>query len=184
MTNLTRTGIEDELVTIIKTITGLGDDYVRVSYQEKGQPTFSTTDNVIYIAVTLFDTKYDKPIETTYTNSLAGITETKTMVAGVDARLTLYGDDAQDNALKIKAMVTKNSIMKTLRAGGVYLINATSSPQRLPILLNQQWYEQVTMDLKFYQNLTYTSAINPIESAEITFETDIGTEKTIEIKEI
>lgn len=180
---MTRIEFEQELVTIIQGITGLADGFVRVGYQLQGQPTFKTTENVILVAVTLFDSDYDKPIEKSYKEDVENdvLIESRKMTVGYQARLTIYGSSSVDNALKIKAMVQDNSIMKNLRANEIFLISSTPSPQRVPILLNQQWYEQVTLDLRFYAKVVYNKERNYIESVEVTIVTDTGEELEVAI---
>lgn len=162
--------IEQELVRIISSITGITNSNVRISYQTTGMPFIEANTDYCFVSLDFFDSLYTKPIETEF-NATKEV-ETYKGTRGITANLTFYGDNAFDNASKVRVMTKDSTKLKNLRKNGVYLINDTSEPRRLPILYNQQWYEQVYLDLRFYQKLLYNVNRHYINSVEIKLISD------------
>jgi hypothetical protein len=98
------------------------------------------------------------------------------------ANLVFYGINSFVNASKVRVLTKDSSITKALRKDGIYLICDTAEPRRVPVLLNQQWYEQVYLDLRFYQKIMYNTDRHYIDSVEIKLISD-NKEQDITIKE-
>lgn len=170
--------VEQALVQILIDITGVASNNVRISYQNMPAMKNNTTD-YIFVSLNYFDTPYEKPVNVEFD----GDTEIESVSAtkGITANLVFYGTNAYDNALKVATLTKIASYMKTLRKMGVYLICDTASPRRVPVLLNNYWYEQVYLDLRFYAKILYTNNRNRIESAEVNVISD-HFERTINIE--
>jgi hypothetical protein len=171
--------IEQELVRVIEAITGIANANIRISYQTSGMPSIDANTDYCFISLSFFDNNYTKPIKTDFDGEQE--IETYSGQRGIVANLVFYGNNAFDYASKVRVLTKDSSYMKTLRRNDIYLICDTSEPRRVPILLNQQWYNQVFLDLRFYQKIMYNVNRNAIESVEIHLISDHN-EQIIEIE--
>lgn len=176
---MNRLQIEQEIVRILEKITGVQNSNIRISYQTSGMPFIEADTDYIFVSLSFFETDYVKPIEISFDAEKEQ--ETYKSMSGIVANLVFYGLNAFENAQKVKVMTTDSSITKNLRAGGVYLIANTAEPRRVPILINQQWFNQVYLDLRFYQKIMYNIDRHYIDSTEIKVITD-HKEETINIE--
>lgn len=172
--------IEQELVRIIQKITGIENKNIRISYQKTGMPSIKVDFDYCFVSLNFFDTEYTQPIETEF-NAQEEI-ESYKGTRGIIANLVLYGTNAFENASKIRVMIKDTSSTKNLRKNGVYLLCNVSEPRRVPISINQQWYDQVYLDLRFYQKIMYNTDRHYIDSAEIKVISD-HKEQDINIKQ-
>lgn len=162
--------VEQEIVRIISKITGIENSNVRISYQTTGMPFIEAHTDYCFISLNYFDSVFTRPIEIEF-NANEEV-ETYKGTRGIVANLTFYGDNAFDNASKVRVMTKDSSVLKNLRREMIYLINDTAEPRRLPVMYNQQWYEQVYLDLRFYQKLLYNTNRHYINSVEIKLISD------------
>lgn len=172
--------IEQEIVRIIEAITGIQNSNIRISYQTTGMPFTDADTDYCFVSLNFFDNNYTKPIATKFD----GVNEIETYIGqrGITANLVFYGLNAFENATKVRILTKDEYIMKNLRKNDVYMICDTAEPKRVPILINQQWYEQVYLDLRFYQKIMYNTDRHYIDSAEIKVIDDYN-ELDITIKE-
>lgn len=172
--------IEQELVRVIEKITGIINSNIRISYQTTGMPSIEADADYCFIALNFFDSQYTQPIETKF--DAQEEIETYKGQRGIVANLVFYGINAFENASKVKVMTKDSFVMKNLRKDKIFLICDTAEPRRVPILINQQWYEQVFLDLRFYQKIMYNTDRHYIDSVEIKLISD-HEEQDITIKE-
>lgn len=162
--------IEQELVRIIENITGITNSNIRISYQTTGMPYIDADTDYCFVSLNFFDTVYTQPVTTEF-NATQEV-ETYKGKRGIVANLIFYGLNAYDNASKVRVMIKDSTVTKNLRANGIFLICDTAEPRRMPISINQQWYDQVYLDLRFYQELLYNTDRHYIDSAEIKIISD------------
>lgn len=177
---MNKTQIEQEIVRVIENITRIKNSNIRISYQTTGMPSIEADTDYCFVSLNFFDSPYTKPIYTEF-NALEEV-EVYEGQRGIVANLVFYGINAFENASKVKILTKDESLMKVLRRNDIYLISDTSEPRRVPILINQQWYEQVYLDLRFYQKIMYNTDRHYIDSVEIKLISD-HEEQDIEIKE-
>ena len=177
---MNRVQIEQELVRVVEKITGITNSNIRISFQTTGMPSIEADADYCFIALNFFDSQYTKPIETEF--NAKDESETYKGQRGIVVNLVFYGINAFEYASKVKVMTKDESIMKNLRKDSIYLICDTDEPRRVPILINQQWYEQVFLDLRFYQKIMYNTDRHYIDSVEIKLISD-HKEQDITIKE-
>lgn len=162
--------IEQEIVRIVQAITGIPNANIRISYQTAGMPSIEADVDYCFIALSLFDSVYTKPFETKFYGDRE--VEEYTATRGIVANLVFYGLNAVENASKVKVLSKISSYTKNLRKENIYLINDTDEPRRVPISINQQWYDQVYLDLRFYQKIMYNTDRHYIDSVEIKLISD------------
>lgn len=162
--------IEQELVRIIQSITGIPNANIRIAYQTAGMPFIEDNQDYCFISLNFFDNVYTSPIEIKF-DGVNEIEEYKGL-RGIIANLTFIGSNAFENATKTKVMTKDSFKMKNLRKDGIYLICNTSEPRRMPALINQQWYDQAYLDLRFYQKIVYNTDRHYIDSVEINLISD------------
>ena len=162
--------IEQEIVRIIEKITGITNANIRISYQTTGMPSIEADADYCFVALSFFDNPYTVPIETKFDGSKE--VEEYRATRGIVANLVFYGLNAFENATKVRVLTKDSSLMKNLRRDKIYLICNTSEPRRIPILINQQWYDQVYLDLRFYQKIMYNTDRHYIDSVEIKLISD------------
>lgn len=172
--------IEQEIVRIIQQITGIKNKNIRILYQTTGMPSIEADADYCFVALAFFDNTYTSPVETEFDgkNEIESYKSTR----GIVANLVLYGLNAFENASKIRVMIKDTSLTKNLRKNGIYLLCNVSEPRRVPISINQQWYDQVYLDLRFYQKIVYNTDRHYIDSAEIKLISD-HKEQDINIKQ-
>lgn len=162
--------IEQEIVRIIQKITSIANSNIRISYQQAGMPYIEEGTEYCFVSINFFDNNYTNPIEIKFDG--ANEIESYEGLRGITVNLTFVGANAFENATKVKFMSKDPSIMKNLRADRIYLICDTSEPRRMPTLINQQWYDQAYLDLRFYQKIMYNVNRNTIESVGIKIISD------------
>lgn len=172
--------IEQELVRIIARITGIQNSNIRISYQTTGMPSIDADTDYCFVSLAFFDTNYTQPVTTEFDATQE--VEAYKGKRGIVANLIFYGLNAYENATKVRILTKDSSIMKNLRADKIFLICDTAEPRRMPVSINQQWYDQVYLDLRFYQEILYNTDRHYIDSAEIKIisdhkETDITIEE-------
>ena len=113
---------------------------------------------------------YTKPIEVIFNGQYER--ETYKGQRGIVVNLVFYGDNAFENASKVRVLSKDTFRMKNLRRDKIYMITDTSEPRRAPVLINQQWYDQVYLDLRFYQELLYNTDRHYIDSVEVNVISD------------
>lgn len=172
--------IEQEIVRIIQGITGIANSNIRISYQTTGMPYIEADTDYCFVSVNFFDTVYTKPIEVKFNASEEK--ETYEGQRGIVANLVFYGNNAFENASKVRVLSKDTFRMKNLRRDKIYMITDTAEPRRVPVLINQQWYDQVYLDLRFYQKLLYNTDRHYINSVEINIISD-HKEQEINIEE-
>lgn len=157
--------IEQEIVRVIEKITGIENSNIRISYQTTGMPSIEVDTDYCFVALSFFNSAFTSPIETKFDaiNEIEHYQATR----GIVANLVFYGLNAFENASKVKIMTKDSSIMKNLRKEQIYLICDTEEPRRVPVLINQQWYDQVYLDLRFYQKIMYNTDRHYIDSVEV-----------------
>ena len=167
--------IEQEMCKIIEKITGIENSNIRISYQS--MPSIEIDNDYCFVALSYFDSPFTKPIEVKFDgeNEIEDYSATR----GILANLIFYGNNAFENASKCKIMFNDASLTKNLRKESIFHICDTSEPRRVPVLLNEQWFDQVYLDLRFYQKIMYNTDRKRIESVDISLITD---NKTKEIK--
>lgn len=162
--------IEQEIVRIIQGITGIANSNIRISYQTTGMPFIEDNTDYCFVSLSFFDTVYTKPIAVKF-NAINEV-ETYEGQRGIVANLVFYGNNAFENASKVRVLSKDTYRMKNLRRNDVYLIADTAEPRRVPVLINQQWYDQVYLDLRFYQKLLYNTDRHYINSVEVNVISD------------
>lgn len=167
---MNRLQIEQEIVRIIEKITGIENANIRISFQTTGMPSIEADVDYCFVAISFFNSPFTSPIETKF-DGLNEIEEYRA-TRGIVANLVFYGLNAFENASKVKVMTKDSSIMKNLRKDKIYLLCDTDEPRRVPILINQQWYDQVFLDLRFYQKIMYNTDRHYIDSVEIKLISD------------
>ena len=162
--------IEQELVRIIQSITGIANANIRISYQTSGMPYIEANEDYCFVSLNFFDTAYTSPIEIKFN----ALTEKESYEGsrGIVANLVFYGNNAFENASKVKVMSKDSFVLKNLRHDKIYLICNTEEPRRVPILINQQWYDQVYLNLRFYQKIVYNTDRHYINSVEVNLISD------------
>lgn len=172
--------IEQEIVSIIGNITTIPKRNIRISYQQKGQPAFKQGSNYCYVSLTNFDSEYEKPVTVKFDpeNEIETYQKTK----GRTCNLVFVGPDSYDNANKVMTLINNNSYTKNLRKNDIYYICSTDSPRRVPTLVNNEWFEQVFLNLRFYQKLLYNIPRNRIEHVEVNILTDTGEQTSFTIE--
>ena len=180
---ISRREIEKEFVRIIKSITKLDDEFIRISYQSKGAPAPLPDSNYIYVSVSPFDSEYDKVSEKTreYDKENDIILVTRSSTTGIKANFVFYGDRAFDYALAVKNLIVDHDITRNLRKNRIFLIPGIEAPRRVPEKLNVHYSEAVYLDVRFYMSTQYVQKKNYIEKITINLIPDIGEEKNINI---
>ena len=138
--------VEQELVRVIHNITGIANANIRISYQTSGMPFIDIDNDYCFVALNFFSSPYTKPIKIDF--DAINEVETYKSLRGITANLVFYGANAFENATKVRVMSKDTYLMKNLRSAGIYLICDTEEPRRVPTLINQQWYDQVYLDLR------------------------------------
>lgn len=166
--------IEQEIVRVVERITGILNSNIRISYQTSGMPSIEADTDYCFVSLSFFNNAYTSPIETKFdaTNEIEQYQATR----GIVANLVFYGLNAFENASKVKILTKDNSVMKNLRRENIYLICDTEEPRRVPVSINQQWYDQVYLDLRFYQKIMYNTDRHYIDSVEIKVITEQNNE--------
>ncbi len=162
--------VEQELVRVIQAITGIPNSNIRISYQTSGMPSIDVDTDYCFVSLNYFSNNFTSPIKIDF-DAVQEI-ETYKSLRGIVANLVFYGANAFENASKVKVMSKNTYLMKNLRSQGIYLLCNTEEPRRVPILINQQWYDQVYLDLRFYQKIMYNTNVHYIDSVEINLISD------------
>lgn len=176
--------IEEELTQIIKTITGLKDYFIRISFQPQGMPGLTTGKDYIFVTLCTNDKPIDKQIEEheTYNPQKDKIIVGRFSTTCLEAKLVLYGNNCLDNALKIKSLIGDKLLTRNLRRNQIYLNPAIEAPKRIPIKLNAVIWNQAYLNIKFNMGTAYTLERDYIETARIELIADTGITKDINLE--
>lgn len=166
---MTKIELEQEMVRTLAKMTGVPNRNIRIQYQQKGMPNFKQGQDYIYVALSYTNSEFEKPVTVTFDGE--NEIETYTKIKGIVFNLVFVGDNASDNALKVMTLMNNNDYTRTLRKNDVYFISAVDTPRRIPLLVNNEWFEHVYLDIRFYQKLLYNQNRNRIEQVEVKIRT-------------
>lgn len=178
---ISRREIEKEFFKVIKLITNLDDDCIRIAYQSLGTPSPLPDRNYVYISVSPFDTGYDKITEKSkeYDEENDVILVTRSSTTGLNINFVFYGDKGFDYALAVKNLIVDHDIIRNLRKRKIFLIPGIEAPKRLPAKLNVHYSEAVYLDIRFYMSTQYVQKKNYIKNITVNVIPDIGDEQQI-----
>lgn len=141
---------------------------VRRSWPEEGSPFWKRNENVLFLKV--YDSPGEDitvPIDTVMENGERDILMHKGQTRVLRLSLIAYGPDSYDNLVLIRRHF-QTSQDKAVRAKRIYLIPKSDTPQRVPEIINSQWWQRADLDLYFNCLMTWEQTINAIEEVPVT----------------
>jgi hypothetical protein len=181
---LTITQFEDLMQSIFCSLLGWTDDIlkenVRISWPEKGMPTWGVEENIAFIRCYEEDDPYNKEREHSDEYQVSpdeSVRETNyTVVMRVD--LIIYGSEAFENGRTIRdKMYSDEETKMLLNRNHIYLKpkESINTPKRNDEYFQGSWWKRVDMSLRFNELVIKSTVMQMIDSVDVAiYEGDTG----------
>ena len=157
--------------------------FVRVDWQQQGQPTWGIGDDVVLLRGVEEDSEYNR-VRDVDTLADTGTTVTQ-LTKYTRVWLThwcLYGPNSFDNARILRSSLFLQSTHDLLAGSNLYFVTDPAAPVRAPEYFAGQWWERVDFEARFNEAVYEAPTVPSVASAEIIVENADGIVANIEVE--
>lgn len=141
---------------------------IRISYALNGQPSWKSTEDIIFIRLFEKDDEYAKQINSSYETS-GNVIKKSSRTRVWEVQIVAYGPSANENINKIKDGVFRQEVKNLLAKDNVFFVPNYPQSKRVPELFSGQWWNRWDLSLNFNELYKLPDEdVGRIDSVEIT----------------
>lgn len=191
-TVLTMVQFEDLIQAVTVDILGWADlspsknNDVRIGWLNA--PAFKRSENIVFLKGTEQEGQYNKQRDVISVDRVVSVSPPISMVTQrtgytriMQVDYLIYGSDSYENAQAIRDGMFSPDIRYRLANQNLYLIPNMEAPKRSPELFATQWWERTDLTISFNELVIREPEVNPIDSAEVITQSDVGILSDVEI---
>jgi hypothetical protein len=158
-----------QLTCAVLGINPIDPSRVRINWQTQGQP-FTPSPagpNVCYIACVPLDVEYSKVRDMDRAQVDNSPQQIVKYTKGWRISWIFYGSDSEAQAQLVWSGMFQDYLNNQLDLSNLYLVTEFDTPQRVPEIINAQWWERADFSVTLYEQVTETLTTSAATSVEV-----------------